>query len=354
MSAVAQGQRFQQPGAGSMQPGVGVQDGKPLPRKTKSKRKSLDAVQAYAAAEVAQQIRNAIATHQGDASPASSQGHGEEPAPLKPLIQGPEDMTEGMTHPRTIQCGNMVMTYGAASFVGMHPTQAAKVNQDAWVAVESFLSNSRKCLLGVFDGHGANGHLVSNYLVAAVPMALAAALESAPSVSQAWAQAFSSCHSELKRHPTINANMSGSTAVVCLLDGNELVVGNLGDSRCVVGGIQDNETTAQAMSRDHTPELEEEKQRVIQMGGEVRPLLFRGQGFGPPRVWVRGSNRPGLCMTRSFGDIVAHMVGVSHLPELQFLTLRSTDKYIVVCSDGISQVPNRTSALHGTAGGKMR
>lgn len=39
--------------------------------------------------------------------------------------------------------------------------------------------------------------------------------------------------------------MSGSTAVVCLLDGNELVVGNLGDSRCVVGGIQDNETTAQ-------------------------------------------------------------------------------------------------------------
>lgn len=47
-----------------MQPGVGVQDGKPLPRKTKSKRKSLDAVQAYAAAEVAQQIRNAIATHQ--------------------------------------------------------------------------------------------------------------------------------------------------------------------------------------------------------------------------------------------------------------------------------------------------
>lgn len=62
---------------------------------------------------------------------------------------------------------------------------------------------------------------------------------------------------------------------------------------------------AQAMSRDHTPELEEEKQRVIQMGGEVRPLLFRGQGFGPPRVWVRGSNRPGLCMTRSFGDIGA-------------------------------------------------
>lgn len=56
----------------------------------------------------------------------------------------------------------------------------------------------------------------------------------------------------------------------------------------------------------------------------------------------------------SLAPAVAHMVGVSHLPELQFLTLRSTDKYIVVCSDGISQVPNRTSALHGTAGGKMR
>jgi len=237
-----------------------------------------------------------------------------------------------MARTRKVDIPGNSFRYGAASFVGVHP-QTVKRNQDAWVAVESFMCDPGMCLLGVFDGHGASGGDVSNFLVGALPVALAEALERAASRSQAWAQAFQSCQTELKRHPRINANMSGSTAVVVLVDGPDLTVANLGDSRCILGGAGG----AQALSRDHTPEVPEERERVLQMGGEVRPLVFRGQGFGPPRVWVHGSNRPGLCMTRSFGDVVAHVVGVTHLPELQRVTLRQGDRFLVLCSDGISQ-----------------
>lgn len=38
---------------------------------------------------------------------------------------------------------------------------------------------------------------------------------------------------------------------------------------------------------------------------------------------------------------VAHMVGVSHLPELQSVPLVPDNKYLVICSDGISQVTSR-------------
>jgi serine/threonine protein phosphatase PrpC len=44
---------------------------------------------------------------------------------------------------------------------------------------------------------------------------------------------------------------------------------------------------------------------------------------------------PGLAMTRSFGDRVAHSVGVSAEPETLEFTLGANDKYMVIASDGV-------------------
>jgi hypothetical protein len=35
-----------------------------------------------------------------------------------------------------------------------------------------------------------------------------------------------------------------------------------------------------------------------------------GKPVGPARVWLKTQNIPGLAMSRSLGDIVAHTVGV--------------------------------------------
>ena len=33
---------------------------------------------------------------------------------------------------------------------------------------------------------------------------------------------------------------------------------------------------------------------------------YDGTDCGPPRVWLKNENIPGLAMSRSFGDYVAH------------------------------------------------
>ena len=46
--------------------------------------------------------------------------------------------------------------------------------------------------------------------------------------------------------------------------------------------------------------------------------MGRGMAYyGPPRVWVKGKQIPGLAMTRSIGDMCATSVGVTAEPEIQ-------------------------------------
>lgn len=57
--------------------------------------------------------------------------------------------------------------------------------------------------------------------------------------------------------------------------------------------------------------------------------------IGPPRVWLRDVNLPGLCMTRSFGDNVGASVGVIDKPEVVSYEIDPADRYLLVMSDGI-------------------
>lgn len=49
--------------------------------------------------------------------------------------------------------------------------------------------------------------------------------------------------------------------------------------------------------------------------------------MGPPRVWERNTNTPGLCITRSLGDTGAKRLGVTHVPELLTFKLTKGDRY---------------------------
>ena len=53
------------------------------------------------------------------------------------------------------------------------------------------------------------------------------------------------------------------------------------------------------------------------------------------RVWMRESDAPGLAMSRSLGDGLAHSLGVSTSPEVKRFCLDSTDKFIILASDGV-------------------
>jgi len=56
---------------------------------------------------------------------------------------------------------------------------------------------------------------------------------------------------------------------------------------------------------------------------------------GLPRVYRKNDEVPGLAVSRSIGDIVAHEVGVSCEPEIFEKELDSDDHFIVIGSDGV-------------------
>jgi serine/threonine protein phosphatase PrpC len=96
------------------------------------------------------------------------------------------------------------------------------------------------------------------------------------------------------------------------------------------------------LSKDHKPELEVEKERIIRMGGKVEKYNGKmyynqdnGIKSGPYRVWVKNEIYPGLAMSRSIGDLIGTKVGVIAEPEILEQTITSDCKYIVIASDGV-------------------
>lgn len=63
---------------------------------------------------------------------------------------------------------------------------------------------------------------------------------------------------------------------------------------------------AQPLSRDHKPDMKDERERIIQCNGRVETFKeANGDPIGPARVWLKYENVPGLAMSRSIGDLVA-------------------------------------------------
>lgn len=90
------------------------------------------------------------------------------------------------------------------------------------------------------------------------------------------------------------------------------------------------------MSRDHKPEDPEEAAVIHANNGRIDSYRDQfGNMVGPLRVWHKNEDIPGLAMTRSFGDDVASKVGVNAVPEVKEFTLSTSDKVIVLASDGV-------------------
>ena len=57
--------------------------------------------------------------------------------------------------------------------------------------------------------------------------------------------------------------------------------------------------------------------------------------MGPERIWLKDNEIPGLAMTRSFGDSIAHSVGVISEPEIKKYEITGNERFIIIASDGI-------------------
>lgn len=235
-----------------------------------------------------------------------------------------------------------VPIYAAVSKKGEAPYGLKKQNQDALVVAEHGPTGS--ILLCVFDGHGEEGHRVSQYLRARIPDAVFQHPGFAEDPGAAMTDAVREVEQELIEDDGIDCRLSGSTAVMGIVRGKELTVANVGDSRITLAvgtkvpgrsGKLRTVIKAEAVSHDHKPESPEEKARIIEAGGRVFAIDYGDGEDGPQRVWLGDADIPGLAMARSVGDVVAKWAGVISTPEITTRTLASTDKFLVLASDGL-------------------
>lgn len=123
------------------------------------------------------------------------------------------------------------------------------------------------------------------------------------------------------KNPTFDTKLSGSTGVIVLRHESRIVCANVGDSRAVLYSSHSDKTVPIKLSTDHLPTIPEEKKRILQAGGKIYPSRrivcisqVGGRAIGPPRIWNKGGELPGLMMSRSFGDEAGHAVGIVCTP----------------------------------------
>ena len=222
-----------------------------------------------------------------------------------------------------------------------------KVNQDNLFIYKNFLDSPDNIFLGVCDGHGMFGHDISSYIVNNLPQNLSSSFlkENLKTISSdkdyeqiksIISLTFVQTNINLVNDDKIDSSLSGTTCSSLLFCPEKIITANLGDSRCVLGKFNGKKWKAKNITRDQKPTDENEKKRIIDKGGRIEAYKDEeGDFVGPERVWLKSENIPGLAMARSFGDDIAHTVGVISQPEIFEYKLLNEDKFILLASDGI-------------------
>lgn len=232
-------------------------------------------------------------------------------------------------------------SFPSVGFVCKKGLKPEMPNQDSFLIVRV---EGRYSIYGVFDGHGAKGHDVSNYVKEqlAKVLVLQSDLESNP--ANALTNAFAMTQiliEEATEMRHIDAKKSGCTATVVYhqLLTNVLFVAHVGDSRavlgvqcCVDGHLQ---WTAGDLTEDHKPNIPAERIRIEQGGGEV---VF--DGYQTHRVYARGSRYPGLNMSRAMGDLLGVWdAGISVLPDVSRIGIEQCNVAERVVAGGVPKSP---------------
>jgi len=238
-----------------------------------------------------------------------------------------------------------ILPYTHVGFDGEEPKEN---NQDNYFIYKNFMKNKDYIYMSVCDGHGVEGHFVSDFIKETLPYDMSKNLKNMNILTenekeknklyQIIKETFLIANEKLVENEEINSLFSGSTCVSVIYTPEKLIVPNIGDSRAVLGRLinkENNEYKAINLSRDHKPTEKDEAQRIIENDGRIQPFTEEGEFVGPERVWIKEEDVPGLAMTRSFGDRVAATVGVMSEPEIKEFDFDENDKFMIIASDGI-------------------
>ena len=211
-----------------------------------------------------------------------------------------------------------------------------KTNQDAFFIKEKFLDNENNFFFGICDGHGEKGQIISQYVSEKLP-------EYINNIKHDnITNEFKKINNEIYENKNIESDMSGTTVSSLILTSSKIISINLGDSRSCLFKYENDAYTFKNLTRDHKPSQNEESQRIINNNGRIKRFYDEQHKkyIGPERVWLKNKEEPGLAMTRSIGDKIAHCIGVIEEPEFKIYEYDGNEKFIIIASDGIWEYLN--------------
>mmetsp|Transcript_7829 Transcript_7829/g.11875 ORF Transcript_7829/g.11875 Transcript_7829/m.11875 type:complete len:437 (+) Transcript_7829:61-1371(+) len=228
---------------------------------------------------------------------------------------------------------------------GYAPYNPRKRNQDALDMRTDHITETQTILL--LDGHGESGGLFSNFYRHHFHEHLFSQADWLSGGISAMRQAITKSITKLEHRiiedESIDTHYSGSTFLFCAIRLGHLFIANIGDSRIILGKTNGK---AIALSVDHKPDTVDEKARIINAGGRVFAIHYEDGVDGPARVWLRDADVPGLAMSRSLGDVVAHSAGVSSTPEFFIHRIEKDDHFLLAATDGLWEFMSNEEAVN--------
>lgn len=220
--------------------------------------------------------------------------------------------------------------------------------QDTYCIMEDFYKGMT--YMAVYDGHGPNGRYASDLANNSIKSYLSTnkealyALDTEEDIEKFFKKMCSKVQEEFHTDK-IDYQLSGTCAIMVLIKDGMIYTANLGDSRAVVASCAKDETCALEVSIDHKPTREGEKERILSSGGKIERTVVDDKEVGPFRVWKAEEDIPGIAIARSFGDLVAHKIGVSADPEVTAKEIDGDDRFVVMGSDGVWDVMSSAEAV---------
>ncbi|KAB5541128.1 hypothetical protein DKX38_014102 [Salix brachista] len=226
-----------------------------------------------------------------------------------PIVMGPG---RGLAMPREVEEAEVEREgYGYSVYCKRGRREAM---EDRFSAVVDLEGDVKQAFFGVFDGHGgakaaefAAGNLNKNILDEV-------ARRDEEDIMDAVKHGYLNTDSQFLKEDV----RGGSCCVTALIRKGNLVVSNTGDCRAVMsrGGV------AEALTADHRPSREDEKNRIESTGGYVD--LVHG-------TWrIQGS----LAVSRGIGDSHLKQWVIAE-PDTNVVRIKPDHEFLILSSDGL-------------------
>ena len=260
--------------------------------------------------------------------------------------------------------------FGTYSRKGFEDGKIKENNQDISIIYNDVCGIENYNIYGIMDGHGSNGHLVSNFVKEKImeyfgdkkiykkkKMSKSASFIDLDNTGKTYEKLIYNNYEIIRNfykmvndelyNTKFDVHFSGSTCVLVFKLGHKIICSNVGDSRAILvkkkltlnkGDINDIKYEYVKLSYDHKPENKEERERIEKSGGEVaQEYLIDKQDVpvGPFRVWNKGCDYPGIAISRSLGDKIAELIGVISEPDILEFDIDDNCKYVIMGSDGL-------------------